>query len=401
MINIRDRFPIFQNNPDLVYLDNGATTQRVDLALQAVDKYYREMNANVHRSLFPMAEQATKAYEGAREKARAFINARETAEVIFTRGATESLNIVAQGWGRQFLKAGDEVVLTILEHHSNLVPWQMVAKETGAKLKFVPIKDGALDMEELKNLITKQTKMVSVTGLSNSLGTMVDISRVAKMARKVGAKVCVDAAQVAAHLPINVQEWDVDFLAISSHKMYGPTGAGVLYGKREILEEMNPWLGGGDMIREVHLEQSTWNDLPWKFEAGTPNIAQIIGMGGAIDFLNEVGFDFIQQHDRELLEYALDKLEKLNYVTLLGPGNKLNQVGIISFLIKDVHPHDVAAILGEKQVCIRAGHHCTMPLMKVLKVAGTNRLSFGIYNTKKDVDQLIEGLEDVVKMFEI
>ncbi len=397
---MRDRFPIFQKHPTITYLDNAATTQRVDTALDASDSYYREMNANVHRSLFPMAEEATEAYEGVREKVRDFVNARETEEIIFTRGTTEALNLVAQGWGRKFLKPGDEIVLTVLEHHSNLVPWQMVAKETGAVLSFVPIlEDGTLDMDTMASLVTEKTKMVSVTGLSNSLGTVVDLERVVQMARKVGAKVCVDAAQLVAHFPVDVQALDVDFCAFSSHKMYGLTGAGVLYGKRELLEAMEPVFGGGDMIREVHLEKSTWNDVPWKFESGTPSIAQVIGMGGAIDFIKEVGFDFIQKHDKELLEYALERLADLSEVTVLGPGNSRQQVAIVSFLVKDVHPHDVAAILGQNDVCVRAGHHCTMPLMKTLKTPGTTRVSFSVYNAKEDIDRLMDGLKMVIQTF--
>lgn len=398
MSDFHDQFLIFKNHPKLVYLDNGATTQRVEQALEAEKKYYMQMNANVHRSLFPMAEKATTAYEGVREKVRGFINARKASEIVFTSGATEALNLVAQGWAGQVLQKGDEILLTVLEHHSNLVPWQMIAKKIGAILKFVPILErGELDMNAFESLLTEKTKIVSVTGLSNTLGTRVDLERVVEMSHSVGAKVCVDAAQFVAHFPLDVQALDVDFVVFSSHKMYGPTGAGVLYGKRELLEQMEPIYGGGDMIRAVQLEESTWNDVPFKFEAGTPKIAQVIGMGAAIDFLQEVGFEWIQKHDQELTAYAFERLQELGFVKVFGE----NQTAIISFFLEGVHPHDVATLLGEKQICVRAGHHCTMPLMKALKVPGTTRVSFGIYNTQKDIDRLIDGLKDVAKMFKV
>jgi cysteine desulfurase/selenocysteine lyase len=388
------------DQPELVYLDSASSTQRADIVLKMLDHYYREMNANVHRGLYELSENATIAYEAVRGKIQEFINAKEEEEVIFTRGTTESLNIVAQGWGGKYLKEGDEVVLTQLEHHSNIVPWHMVAERTGAVVKFAPITDnGDLDYDALESLINDKTKMVSVTGLSNTLGTLVDIERVVKMARKVGSKVCVDAAQLVAHKKVDVQQLDVDFLAFSSHKIYGPTGSGVLYGKRDILEAMDPWLGGGDMIKEVHEDHYTWNDLPWKFEAGTPAIAQVMGMGAAVAFLDEVGMDWIEKHDRELMEYSLEKLGELDYVTVLGVKDLDKHVGALSFVVKDVHPHDVSAILGENNVCVRAGHHCTMTLMKALDVVSTSRVSFGVYNRKPDVDRLVEALDRVSELF--
>lgn len=402
ILMLRSRFPIFKAHPQLVYLDSASTTERVDVSLEAERDYYINCNANVHRGLYPMAEAATEKYEAVRDLVKRFLHARERAEIIFTKGSTESLNIVAQRWGGQFLKREDEVVLSVLEHHSNLVPWQRAAQETGAVLRFCPItRNGNLDYTTLEKLITRKTKMVSITGLSNTLGTVVDIPRVVRFAKKVGAKVCIDAAQLAAHLPIDVQKWDIDFLAFSSHKIYGPTGAGVLYAKREILENMDPWLYGGDMIREVHLFTSTWNDLPWKFEAGTPNIAQIIGMGAALAFMMKLGIKVIENHDRTLQEYAFKKLSELSFVTVYGPKSFQQRRGSLSFTVEGVHPHDVAAILGEEGICVRAGHHCTMPLMQALCLISTVRASFGIYNTREDIDKMILGLEKVAQVFKL
>lgn len=396
-MDFRSRFPLLVDQSELVYLDSASSTQRVDTVLARLDHYYREMNANVHRGLYDLSENATTEYEAVRETVRGFIGAVDAREVVFTHGTTESLNIVAQAWGGQFLKEGDEVVLTVLEHHSNIVPWQMVAKKTGAVLKFVGLTDeGDLNYEEMASLITERTRMVSVTGLSNALGTLVDLRRVVEMAQRVNAKICLDAAQLVAHRAIDVQDLGVDFLAFSSHKIYGPTGAGVLWGRRELLAAMEPWLGGGDMIREVSLEGSTWNDVPWKFEAGTPPIAQVLGMGAAIEFLNEVGMDKIEKHDRELMEYAREKMGEIEKVRLLGLSDS---VGVLSFEVEGVHPHDVSAILGGEGVCVRAGHHCTMPLMKALGVVGTTRASFGVYNKKSDVDRLIDGLKRVIETF--
>lgn len=401
-MNLRSRFPIFKTHPKLVYLDSASTAQRVDFSLIAEQEYYLSSNANVHRGLYPLAEEATEKYENVRSIARKFLHVGKEGEVIFTRGTTESLNIVALGWGRKFLKKGDEIVLSILEHHSNVVPWQMVAKETGAVVKFCPIlSTGNLDYKALEKLVTKKTKIVSITGLSNTLGTLIDLPVVVRLARKAGAKVCIDAAQLVAHMSVDVQKLDVDFLAFSSHKIYGPTGAGVLYAKREILESMDPWLGGGDMIREVTQEFSTWNDIPWKFEAGTPSVAQVIGMGAAMEFLMEVGKNTVMQHDRELQEYCLKKLNELPFVRVYGPKGFDQQRGCISFNVTGVHPHDAAAILGEEGVCVRAGHHCAMPLMKALCLVSTVRVSFGLYNTAKDVEALSKGLKKVAKIFDL
>lgn len=399
---LRSQFPLLKQNPSLVYLDSASTTQKPESVLRAMDDYYTQMNANVHRALYPIGERATDAYEGVREKVRAFVKAESTQEIIFTRGATEALNIMAQGWGRQFLKAGDEILLTPLEHHSNLVPWQLIAERVGAVLKFIPLtSEGDLDYDQLSTLCTEKTRVVSVTGLSNTLGTVVSLARIREAAARVGALFCVDAAQLVAHFPIDVKALNVDMLAFSSHKMYGPTGLGVLYAKRSILESMDPWLGGGDMIREVHLDHSTWNDLPWKFEAGTPPIAEVIGLGAAVDFLSSVGWDELILHDRELHAYALDQLAHLPFVSLFGLCDTNRSSGVLSFIVKDVHPHDVAAFLGQKNICLRAGHHCTMPLMKTLGVTATTRMSFGVYNTREDIDALVEGLHALAKTFKL
>jgi cysteine desulfurase/selenocysteine lyase len=401
-MNLRSHFPIFKAHPKLVYLDSASTSQRVDRSLVAEQDYYLDSNANVHRGLYPLAEEATEKYEHVRTIAKQFLHVGKEGEIVFTHGATEGLNIVALGWGHQYLKKGDEIVLSLLEHHSNLVPWQMVAKETGAIVKFCPIlSTGNLDYKALEKLVTKKTKIISITGLSNTLGTLIDLPVVVRLARKVGAKICVDAAQLVAHMSVDVQKLDIDFLVFSAHKIYGPTGAGVLYAKREILEEMAPWLGGGDMIREVSEEFSTWNDVPWKFEAGTPSIAQVIGMGAAMEFMMDVGKNTLMKHDRELQEYTFKKLNELPFVEVYGPKGFDQHRGSISFNVKGVHPHDVASILGELNICVRAGHHCTMPLMKALCQVSTVRVSFGLYNTSKDVEALARGLKKVAKVFEL
>jgi len=392
---IKSRFPIFNHQSELVYLDSAATAQKLDIVLEAMQRYHETFNANVHRGLYPLAEEATAAYEAVRDQVAVTMKARSREEVIFTHGTTEGLNLVAQGFAPQFLKSGDEIVLTILEHHSNLVPWQMMAKKTGVILKFCPLtKKGILDENALEKLITRRTKIVSVTGLSNTLGFVVDLPRVIARAHAMGAKVCVDAAQYAAHFPIDFKGLDADFLVFSGHKIYGPTGVGVLLAKRDLLEKLEPWMGGGDMIREVHLDHATWNDLPWKFEAGTPPIAEVMGLGAAVSFFHEIGWDVIQKHDQELYDYAKEKLSTLSFVKLLGQGKAGKNCGALSFVVKDVHPHDVAALLGEKNICVRAGHHCTMPLIKALGVSSTTRMSFGIYNTKEDIDRAVSAIRE-------
>lgn len=381
------RFPFFQKNSNICYLDSAATTERVDTALQAENDFYLNINANVHRGLYPLAEEATLKYEAVRETVRDFLNAKNVNEIVFTRGATEALNLVAQSYGGAVLQKGDEILLSIMEHHSNLVPWQMIAQKTGAKLRFVNLG------EEFK--ISDCTKIVAITGLSNALGVAPDVKKIVKEAKKVGAAVVLDAAQMIAHLPLDVRSLDVDFVAFSSHKMYGPFGAGVLYGRQELLEKMEPLFFGGDMIKEVYLDYSIWNKIPYKFEAGTPSIASVLGMGAAVRFLKETGFQKIMEHDQRLMTYFKKRMSKLDFVKMFGE----NQIGILSFTVLGVHNHDVAAILGEMGICVRAGHHCTMPLMQKLGVPGTTRVSLGVYNTEKDIDRLIFGLNKVREKF--
>lgn len=381
------RFPFFQKNPNVCYLDSAATTERVDIALQAENDFYLNTNANVHRGLYPLAEEATEKYEAVRETVRDFLNAESTNEIIFTRGATEALNLVARSYGEAVLKEGDEILLSIMEHHSNLVPWQIVAKRTGAKLRFVD-----LDKEVEAN---DRTKIVAITGLSNTLGLAPDLKKIVEEARRVGAVVVLDAAQMIAHLPLDVRALGVDFVAFSSHKMYGSFGAGVLYGRQELLEKMEPMMFGGDMIKEVYLDRSVWNKVPYKFEAGTPGVASVLGMGAAIKFLEEVGFEKIMTHDQQLMKYLKDRMAELGFVKMFGE----NQTAILSFVVSGVHNHDVAAILGDAEICVRAGHHCTMPLMQKMDVSGTTRVSLGIYNSKKDIDRLIFGLNKVKEKF--
>lgn len=399
-LKVKNRFPIFDLHPELVYLDNASTCQRVDRAVAGEQDYYFEMNANVHRGLYPMAEEASERYEAVREVVKRFIHAPSEKNIVFTHGATESLNMVAHCWGRKHLKKGDEILLTVMEHHSNLVPWQETAKLTGAFLKFVPLtKDGDLDYSAMEKIITNKTRIVSVTGLSNTLGTLVDLKRVVAMARKVGALVAIDGAQLVAHVPVDVQALNIDFLSFSSHKLYGPMGAGVLYAKSEHLEAMDPWIFGGDMIRSVELESSTWNEVPWKFEAGTPNVSSVIGMGESLEWLMELGWDAIESHEKNLLEGVWVRLKKLPFVDVYGTQNWTTHRGCVSFNVKNVHPHDVASILGEENVCVRAGHHCTMPLHQMLKIPATVRVSLGLYNEEKDLEALISALESVQKKF--
>lgn len=400
MKNPRSHFPFFKVHPAMVYLDNASTTQRVDSALEAEFSSSVECNANVHRGLYPLAEASTERYEAVREIGRRFLNAASAKEIVFTHGTTEGLNIVAQAWGRSHLKAGDEVLLSTMEHHSNLVPWQMVAKATGAKLKFIPLTaKGDLDYSALEKMVNKRTRLVSITGLSNVLGTRVDLKKIVKAARAVKALVCVDAAQLAAHEAIDVQKLDVDFLAFSSHKLYGPTGAGILYGKQALLESMSPWMGGGDMIRSVQLESSEWNEVPYKFEAGTPNIAGVIGMGAALEFMMEQGWQDIEAQEEVCMKALLEGLKALPFVTVYGTKKWPLHRGAVSFNVKGVHAHDTAAVLGEIGICVRAGHHCTMPLHSLLKTAATVRASVGIYTTPKDIAALLKGLKKVAQLF--
>jgi cysteine desulfurase/selenocysteine lyase len=400
---IRSQFPILDqevNGHPLVYLDSSATSQKPIQVIETLEKYYKEINSNVHRGVHTLGTRATDAYEGAREKVRKFINAKSTQEVIFTRGTTTSLNWIASSYAMENVKAGDEICITVMEHHSNIIPWQQVAKRTGATLKYFPLQeDGTLSLEDVRATITSNTKIVSVTHVSNVLGTINPIKEIAKIAHENGAIMVVDEAQGAPHLKIDVQDLDVDFIGFSGHKMCGPTGIGILYGKKSLLENMEPVEFGGEMIDFVELYDSTWKELPWKFEGGTPTIAGAIGLGAAIDFLNEVGLDNIAEHEHRLSIYALDKLSAIEGVTIYGPKDPIQRSGLVTFNIEDVHPHDVATVLDAEGIAVRAGHHCAQPLMKWLKASATARASYYLYNTEEDIDRLVEGLVKTKEYF--
>ncbi len=403
MQDVRQLFPILDqevNGKPLVYLDSSATSQKPVSVIQTLQDYYEGYNSNVHRGVHTLGTKATDRYEGAREKVRAFINASSTEEVIFTRGTTTSINTVAVSYAREHVKEGDEIVITYMEHHSNLIPWQQVAKKTGATLKYIPLEeDGTLSLEKVRETITPNTKVVSVTHVSNVLGTINPIKDIAKIAHENGAIMVVDGAQAAPHIRVDVQDLDCDFYAFSSHKMCGPTGIGVLYGKKHLLEEMEPVEFGGEMIDFVGLHESNWKELPWKFEAGTPIIAGAIGLGAAIDFLEEVGLDNIAEHEHSLTEYAMHKMSQIEGITIFGPKDPLKRAGLVTFNIQDVHPHDVATVLDAEGIAVRAGHHCAQVLMKWLNVSATARASFYLYNTKDDIDKLVKGLVTAKEYF--
>lgn len=394
--DIRQYFPILHqevNDNPLVYLDSSATSQKPIQVIEALEKYYREDNSNVHRGVHTLGTRATDAYEGSREKVRKFINAKSIQEVIFTRGTTTSLNWVAQSYGTDNLKAGDEIVITYMEHHSNIIPWQQAAKRTGAQLKYIPLQaDGTISLDDVRATVTPNTKIVSVMQVSNVLGVINPIKEIAKIAHENGAIMVVDGAQSAPHMKIDVQDLDCDFLAFSGHKMLGPTGIGVLYGKKQLLEQMEPVEFGGEMIDFVQLQESTWKELPWKFEGGTPIIAGAIGLGAAIDFLNQVGLDNIADHEHKLTSYAFEKLTAVEGMTIYGPQDPAKRTGLITFNLADVHPHDVATVLDAEGIAVRAGHHCAQPLMKWLNASATARASFYLYNTEEEIDKLVEGL---------
>jgi cysteine desulfurase/selenocysteine lyase len=398
---IRKDFPIFQRvvkGKPLVYLDSAATTQKPLAVIEATERYYRTYNANVHRGIYSISEEATEAYEGARDKVAAFINAPAREGVVFTRNTTESINLVASSWGRSHLREGDEILLSYMEHHSNLIPWQLISKQTGAKLRFIPLtSDGRLDLSDLNKLLTKKTKLVALTHSSNVLGTINPVAELSRKAHEVGALTLIDAAQSAPHLRVDVQAIDCDFLAFSGHKMLGPTGIGVLYGKVNILDSIPPYMGGGEMINEVQLETATYRELPGKFEAGTPNVAGAIGLGTAIDYLNRVGLDHIHEHELSLVKYTVEALKDLNDVDIYGPFPERG--GLVAFNLKGIHPHDVSTILDEDAIAIRAGHHCTQPLMRWLDVAATARASFYLYNTTDDIDRFVASLKKVKEIF--
>jgi cysteine desulfurase/selenocysteine lyase len=383
-----------------VYLDNAATSQKPRQVIDELVRYYENYNANIHRAVHCLGEEATAAYEEARAKVAKFINAPSPECVIFTRNTTEAINLVAYTWGRANVREGDEILLTQMEHHSNLIPWQRLAAEKGAKIRYVEMTDQqTLALDGLENLFEARTRIMAMPHVSNSMGTINPVEKIAPEARRNGTAFLVDGAQGAPHLPVDVQAIGCDFYAFSSHKMLGPTGIGVLYARRDLLEEMEPFLGGGEMIRRVDFEGATWNDLPWKFEAGTPNIADAIGFGAAIDYLNELGMDNVRQHEIEITEYALNRLGEFDDITLYGPPDPRERGGVVSFNFGDLHPHDIGTVLDRHGVAIRAGHHCTQPLMRTLGVSGTARASFYIYNTLEEVDVLVEALEAAREFF--
>ena len=382
-----------------MYLDNGATSQKPRRVIDTIRRYYETDNANVHRGLHALSERATNDYEGARDTVRTFLNAADRREIVFVRGATEGLNLVAQSWARPRLRPDDEIVVTTMEHHSNIVPWQLVCRQTGARLRVAPIHDsGELDMEAFSKLVNERTRIVAVAHVSNALGTINPVREIIATAHDAGAVAVLDGAQAAAHGAVDVRALGCDFYVFSSHKCYGPTGMGVLYGRTELLEEAEPYQGGGDMIRTVSFEESTWNDLPYKFEAGTPNIAGTIGLGAAIEFMSELGMDAIAAHEHEVLEYATEVLGELEGVRIIGTAPA--KAGIVSFVVDGVHPHDVGTIVDQHGVAIRAGHHCAMPLMRRFKVPATTRASLAVYNTRADIDALVAGLRKVKEIFD-
>ncbi|KOS71743.1 cysteine desulfurase [Lysinibacillus contaminans] len=401
--DIKSFFPILNqevNGNPLVYLDSAATSQKPIQVIEAIKHYYEFDNSNVHRGVHTLGNRATDRYEGAREKVRKFINAKSTEEIIFTRGTTTALNTVAASYGRANVSEGDEIVITHMEHHSNIIPWQQLAKEKKATLKYIDLEaDGTLDLEKVRATITPNTKIVSIMMVSNVLGTINPVKEIAKIAHENGAVMVVDGAQAVPHAVVDVQDLDCDFFAFSGHKMCGPTGIGVLYGKKEHLEKMEPIEFGGEMIDFVGLHDSTWKELPWKFEGGTPIIAGAIGLGAAIDFLTEVGLDNIAAHEHKLVGYAMDQLETINGLKIFGPRDPMKRCGLVTFNLDDVHPHDVATVLDMGGIAVRAGHHCAQPLMKCLQQVATARASFYLYNTEEDIDRLVQGLRSAKEYF--
>jgi len=390
---IRKQFPILDqkvNGKQLVYFDSEATSQKPIQVIETLERYYKEYNSNVHRGVHTLGTKATDAYEGAREKVRKFINAKSMEEIIFTRGTTTALNTVAASYGLDNVKEGDEIVISYMEHHSNIIPWQQVAKKTGATLKYLPLQlDGTISLEDVRQTVTPNTKIVSIMHVSNVLGTINPVKEIGAIAHENGAIMIVDGAQSAPHMKVDVQDLNCDFYALSAHKMCGPTGVGVLYGKKELLNNMEPIEFGGEMIDFVDLQESTWKELPWKFEAGTPIIGNAIGLGAAIDFLEEIGLHNIEKHEHELAQYALERLSEVDGVTIYGPKHR---AGLVTFNIEDIHPHDVATVLDVEGIAVRAGHHCAQPLMKWLKASSTARASFYLYNTKEEIDTFVESL---------
>ena len=405
--DLRTDFPVLErkvrDGKDLVYFDNAATTQKPNQVIDAITNYYRNHNSNIHRAVHALAEESTEAFEMTRDKVAKFLNIQDRQEIVFVKGTTEAINLVAYAWGRENVNEGDIVVTTEYEHHSNIVPWQLLTQEKKAKLKYIDIdENGELILEQLDEYLeTGKVKLVTFSHMSNVLGTITNTQQIISKCKNAGVKTLVDGAQSVPHMRVDLSTLDCDFFAFSAHKMLGPTGVGVLWAKKEILEKMQPFLGGGDMIREVHKYETTWNDLPYKFEAGTPNIADVIGFATAIEYLEKIGMENIRNHEVELTKYALEKMTKIKGITLYGTKNMERRGGVISFNFNDVHPHDVATIIDKEGVAIRSGHHCAQVLMEKLNVAATNRASFYIYNTKEEVDKLISSLEKVAKVFKL
>ncbi|RMF04359.1 MAG: cysteine desulfurase [Chloroflexi bacterium] len=400
---IRQDFPILSqpaNGKPLTYLDSGASSQKPLAVIEAMDVYYRQYNANVHRGIYQISEKASAAYEQARKKTGRFINARSWREVIFTRNTTESVNLVAFSWGQANISAGDVIISTEMEHHANLVPWQQLAARTGATVKYIPVtQQGYLDLDAFDQMLNSSVKLVAVTGMSNVLGTIPPLDEIIRKAHAVGALVLVDGAQSVPHMPTDVQALDCDFLVFSGHKMLGPTGIGVLWARKEILADMPPFLTGGDMIKKVTLNGCDWNDLPWKFEAGTPSIAEAIGLGYAVDYLNALGMDNVRRHEIELVSYALERLSQVEGIRIYGPQDPAVRGGAVAFTLGNIHAHDVSAVLDGDGVAVRAGHHCAMPLHDKFELQATTRASFYVYNTPEEIDKLAQGLERVIELF--
>jgi cysteine desulfurase/selenocysteine lyase len=400
---IQSDFPVLQEEAHpgipLIYLDNAATSQKPAIVIDSMNDYYRKYNANVHRGIHRLSEEATAAYEGARKRIADFIGAKDTSSIIFVRNTTEAINLVAQTWGRANIEAGDEILLTEMEHHSNIVPWQLLAEEKGVTIRYVPFTgDGLLDISNLENLLTERTKIFAFSAMSNVFGTVNPTKKLIAAAHAVGAITLVDAAQSVPHLSVDISDLDCDFLAFSGHKMCGPTGIGILYGKRHLLEEMPPFLGGGDMIRRVTIDGSSWNDLPWKFEAGTPSIAEGIGLGAAVDYLSDVGMEQIHAHEQFITGYALEAMSEIKGIRFLGPP-VAQRGGVVAFTLDGIHPHDISQVLDQYGIAIRAGHHCAMPLHQRMKLPASARASFYLYTNTEEIDQLVAGLHRVGKVF--
>ena len=402
---IRQDFPILQRRikggHKLIYLDNAATTQKPMAVIDSISNYYMNYNSNIHRAVHQLAEEATFAYEEVRQKVAKLVNARSADEIIFTRNATESINLIARCWARRHLTQGDRVLITEIEHHSNIVPWQLVTGEVGASLDYLGVGDeGRIDIEEFGQKIhDPNLKLVSVSQMSNVLGTILPVKEMTNLAHEVNVPILIDAAQSVPHMKVDVQDLDCDFMAFSAHKMLGPTGVGILYAKREILEKMPPFIGGGDMIKEVHKQNTSFNDLPYKFEAGTPNIADVIGFGAAIDYLNDLGFENIREHEMQITEYALERMNEIQGITIYGPPIVNERGAVISFNLGDIHPHDLATILNDFGIAMRSGHHCAQVLMERLDVSATSRVSFYVYNSRDEVNILIDALQSARRLF--